>query len=205
MKRILCYGDSNTRGAIPGQHKARYDENTRYTKVLQKILGENYEVIEEGLGARTAVCDDINQAKGNKNGTAFFGQCVLTHDPLDYVVLFLGTNDMKAKFKKTVPEIAKGIEKHYIKFLNTVLNPELLKMPKLILIAPGEVKEGLFAGFEGAEKKSKMFNIVWKELAEKHKCGYVGNEILIAGSDGVHLTEESHKNLAHAIAKLIEV
>ena len=52
---ILCYGDSNTWGTI-GRWKAidepseRFDENTRWTSVLQKELGENYHVITEGLG-----------------------------------------------------------------------------------------------------------------------------------------------------------
>ena len=31
MIRILCYGDSNTWGYIPGTGK-RFDENTRWTK-----------------------------------------------------------------------------------------------------------------------------------------------------------------------------
>lgn len=53
-KRILCYGDSNTWGTIPRWEESaipsdRYDENTRWTKVVQKQLGEEYEVIEEGL------------------------------------------------------------------------------------------------------------------------------------------------------------
>ena len=34
MKRILCYGDSNTWGYIPENGK-RYDNLTRWTKVLQ--------------------------------------------------------------------------------------------------------------------------------------------------------------------------
>jgi len=65
MKRILCYGDSNTWGANPTSTD-RFDENTRWTGVLQNILAADYKVIEEGCNGRTTVWDDpIEQ---DKNG-----------------------------------------------------------------------------------------------------------------------------------------
>ena len=45
-KRILCIGDSNTWGYIPGSGE-RYEKNVRWTGKLAQMLGENYEVIEE--------------------------------------------------------------------------------------------------------------------------------------------------------------
>lgn len=36
MQRILCYGDSNTWGYISGTDHQRYNENQRWTKLLQK-------------------------------------------------------------------------------------------------------------------------------------------------------------------------
>ena len=49
-KRILCIGDSNTWGYIPGSGE-RYEKNVRWTGKLAQTLGENYEVIEEGVGS----------------------------------------------------------------------------------------------------------------------------------------------------------
>ena len=54
MKRILCYGDSNTWGFIPGSGK-RYPSDVRWTGVMSKALGEEYEVIEAGLNGRSRV------------------------------------------------------------------------------------------------------------------------------------------------------
>lgn len=59
-KQILCYGDSNTFGTIgrwaaSDEPSERFDENTRWTCVLQKELGDHYHVIEEGLGGRTTI------------------------------------------------------------------------------------------------------------------------------------------------------
>lgn len=46
MKHILCYGDSNTHGYIPGG--GRYDDDTRYTGIsLPNISAAIYRIIEE--------------------------------------------------------------------------------------------------------------------------------------------------------------
>ena len=54
MKRILCFGDSNTWGYIPGTGE-RYAPDVRWTGVAQKLLGDDYLLIEEGLNGRTTM------------------------------------------------------------------------------------------------------------------------------------------------------
>ena len=54
MKRIVCYGDSNTWGYTPGTG-ARYPEDVRWTGRLQRALGPGYAVVEEGLNGRTTI------------------------------------------------------------------------------------------------------------------------------------------------------
>ena len=54
MTTILCYGDSNTYGYNP-VNGLRYPKEVRWTGVLQKMLGEEYAVIEEGCNGRTTV------------------------------------------------------------------------------------------------------------------------------------------------------
>lgn len=47
MKQLLCYGDSNTWGLIPGT-KERYPWGIRWTSILQEKLGStNVRVIED--------------------------------------------------------------------------------------------------------------------------------------------------------------
>ena len=48
MKTILCYGDSNTWGWNPIS-ESRFDKDVRWPGILQQELGEDYEVISEGL------------------------------------------------------------------------------------------------------------------------------------------------------------
>ena len=58
--------------------------------------------------------------------------------------------------------------------------------------------------FFGATEKSKQLNEIYKTLAQRYRCAFIGNEKLIVGSDGVHLSEESHKYLGNELAKEIK-
>lgn len=63
MKRkILAFGDSNTWGFNPSNDGTgvlqRWDDDVRWTGVLQAELGPEFEVINEGLNGRTTVWDD---------------------------------------------------------------------------------------------------------------------------------------------------
>jgi len=106
MKSVLCYGDSNTWGA-DASTGGRFPRDVRWTGVLQRELGAEYAVIEEGLGGRTTVWDD--PIEGHKNGKTYLIPCLPSHRPRDLVVLMLGTNDLKHRFSLTAFDIAAGI------------------------------------------------------------------------------------------------
>ena len=65
IMRILCYGDSNTWGYISGTDHQRYIED-RWPRILQKNLGEKFEIIEEGLNSRTLISNDTRPGKEGK-------------------------------------------------------------------------------------------------------------------------------------------
>jgi lysophospholipase L1-like esterase len=44
-KTVLCYGDSNTWGFVPGSEGRRFPLEVRWTGVLQAELGSEYRVI----------------------------------------------------------------------------------------------------------------------------------------------------------------
>ena len=52
MKKILCFGDSNTFGFNP-ETGARFDKNSRWSGILASLLFPEYEIIEEGMNNRT--------------------------------------------------------------------------------------------------------------------------------------------------------
>ena len=93
MKTILCFGDSNTWGSIASdrptvQPSLRYDEHTRWPCVLGEELGPEYRVVEEGLSGRTTIYSIPSEAY--KNGEPYLLPCLLSHRPLDLVIMMLG-------------------------------------------------------------------------------------------------------------------
>ena len=106
MKEILCFGDSNTYGLIPGTTR-RYDRETRWTGILaEKLYDKGYRIIEEGLCGRTSVFDDAT--RDGRNGAKVLPMLLETHAPLDQVVLMLGTNDCKTYNHASADRIGKG-------------------------------------------------------------------------------------------------
>ena len=114
--KILCYGDSNTWGYISGSNHKRYGNDERRTKILAKLLGNNFEIIEEGLNSRTLISNDTRPGKEGKNGYEYLIPCLDTHDPIDLVILMLGTNELKSTYNKNAKDVGKMLEKYFIIF-----------------------------------------------------------------------------------------
>lgn len=64
--------------------------------------------IEEGLCGRTTVFQD--ELREGRRGLDMIGVTIEMHDPLDLVIIMLGTNDCKARYRASASMIAKGLE-----------------------------------------------------------------------------------------------
>ena len=129
MKQILCFGDSNTYGLIPGTANQRYGWGTRWTSTLDdKVRTKGYRVIEEGLCGGTTVFDDPFRTE--RRGTEMLPAILESHRPVDTIVLMLGTNDCKSVYSATPEVIGQGIEQ-LLDQINTV-NPDA----KILLVSP---------------------------------------------------------------------
>ena len=100
-KHILCLGDSNTHGycadpADCADGGIRFNEDERWTKLLQKYLGEDYLVIEEGLSGRTTCFSD--PLFEGLSALEYIHPCLKSHEPIDLLIIMLGTNDTKDRF-----------------------------------------------------------------------------------------------------------
>jgi lysophospholipase L1-like esterase len=208
MKKILCFGDSNTWGYISGTTFVRYEKEKRWTGILSNLLGADYEIIEEGLNSRTLNSEDLRPNKEGKRGDTYLLPCLDSHDPIDLVVIMLGTNELKLEFNKTALEISQIFEESFVKKILTRKSQFLDKYPKLLIIAPPVVNEfcpwyAESKRWEGAFQKSKDLNSLYEEISQKYNCGFISNEGLEVGKDGIHLTEESHAELASRVCKVI--
>lgn len=102
VKRILCFGDSNTYGYIPGGNGRRYGPDVRWTGLLSAWLKPECLIIEEGLPGRTTVFED--PILPGRKGSDYFYPCLWSHAPLDMLLLMLGTNDCKMRFGASAKE-----------------------------------------------------------------------------------------------------
>ena len=77
--RVLCFGDSNTHGA-PGDDPeyVRLGPDVRWTGRLQRLLGDGYDVVEEGLNGRTTDVDCVDRP--HCNGRTAFPAALMSHD-----------------------------------------------------------------------------------------------------------------------------
>lgn len=205
--RILCFGDSNTWGYIPGTDHERFSEAIRFPKVLQKLLGSNFEIIEEGLNSRTLISEDKRPGKEGKNGSLYLIPCLDSHDPLDLVVVMLGTNELKEVFNNSSEQIGNILEKFFIKIILSRKSQFQNKYPQVLLISLPVIDESTKYAqtrYIGGTEKSKQLNKIYSEIAGKNNCYFIDASKLEVGVDGVHITEKSHIKLAELLYKKIE-
>ncbi len=209
-KTILCYGDSNTWGSVPTTSttgRQRYDVHTRWAGVLRDTLGEGYWVVEEGLGGRTTVWED--PVSPNRNGAAYLLPCLESHQPLDLVVLMLGTNDLKHRFAKSAYDIASGAGVLVEMIQRSMTAPDG-GIPQVLLICPPPTTPAIppkFADmFAGGYETSCDLPAQFQKVAETYAV-----HLLIAGEiiesspvDGIHLAPEAHRTLGEAVAQRVK-
>lgn len=93
MKNILAFGDSLTWGFEAGTF-ARHPFEVRWPNALAAELNGKARVIEEGMNGRTTVFPDPTDI-AERNGAVALPMLLTTHQPLDLVIIMLGTNDIK--------------------------------------------------------------------------------------------------------------
>ncbi len=202
MKHILCYGDSNTWGFDPLTQNRLAQ---RWTRVLGQALGTEYEIVEEGLCGRTTIFEDGLDT--GKNGRTYLTPCLESHRPLDLVIMMLGTNDLKAKFKLTAEAIAQGAGE-LVRMVQTSWVSPNWKGPAVLLLAPPKTTRltEYAAEFEGAEQVSEKFGECFGRVAEALTCPYLDTSTLVVSSlaDGIHLEAGEHRKLGLALATQVK-
>ena len=212
-KHIICLGDSNTHGYCADPSDCadggiRFNENERWTRLLQKKLGEEYLVIEEGLSGRTTCFDDpIHEGL---NALHYIYPCLKSHEDVDLLIIMLGTNDTKDRFYASAACIAIGMARLVKKAMATECWGG--KKPNILVVAPPPIGEGMLTSPVAATMGSLCVKKS-EELAHyyKEQCDLIGCHFLDAGAlgcefnqiDFMHLTQNGHATLAEGLAELV--
>ena len=196
---ILCFGDSNTWGYKPDK-TGRFDEKTRWTGLLQQKLGPEYHIIEEGLCGRTTVFQD--ELRESRRGLDMIGVTVDTHNPLDLVIIMLGTNDCKNRYGASASIIAKGLDQGIRKAcLNASQHFDLLVISPIHL-GHGVGEPDFDLEFdEKSESVSRNLANEYRKVALQNHAAFLNaaDYALPSVTDREHLDENGHAALADAI------
>lgn len=199
MKQLLCYGDSNTWGLIPGTWD-RYSWGVRWTSILQeKLYPYDVRVLEEGLCGRTTVYEDSRGT--GRNGLAELSMELDTHRPIDAAVIMLGTNDCKTCYGLDAERIAEGLGR----CLDTLLRD--IDPQKILAIAPMPLGDRI--GEDGFDPDFDNVSLtVAKGLfpAYRDVCGSrritllnAGDFVLVSDIDQEHMDASGHARFAEAV------
>ncbi len=202
MKNILCYGDSNTYGFIPNSNGLRYDEQNRWTGVLQFELGNNYEIIEEGACDRNGFVD-------NPKGMLYSAQ---KHFPIivselkniDILILALGTNDLQFQYNIDYSVIENKLK-------NLILIAQR-KVDNIILIPPVILEENILDGFfkiqfdKTSIAKSKKVGQIYNKLGKLFNCKIfdINTFSKPSNADGLHYDNNTHKLIGKNLSVFIK-
>ncbi len=204
VKRVLCYGNSNTWGYIPGTGE-RLDYDSRWTGIMARLLKKEYQIIEEGLNGRTIAWDDPTHP--GRNGMKYLLPCLETHRPLDMVIVLLGTNDLKNYFHGSVQDIVINMEK-MIRLIKDVQCSFNGIPPQILLLSiPYVLKNNLpNSPFQNARDKSIQLASEYQGVALKNRCHFldISSSVKTSPIDGVHLNQENHQILAQLLIKKIK-
>lgn len=208
MRRIVCFGDSNTWGykAVSGE---RYSEEERWPCLLQKLLGNGYKIEEEGLNGRTTSLDD--PIREHMSGTEYIECCLDTNSPADLVIIMLGTNDLKIHFSSTPFFITKGMELLVSKVLKSGCGVGG-DVPLVLIVSPIEIGENIgscetvYYFGTSSITQSRELKTFYEKLADDYKCFFLSasDYALACPEDAVHLDLDGHKALAEAFYKKIK-
>jgi len=171
---------------------------------MAERLGPDVLVIPEGLNGRTTVWED--PIEEHRCGKAYLPACLLSHHPLELVVLMLGTNDLKKRFSVSAFDIGRSVGLLLDLILRSGTGPDG-GAPKILLVSPPPVaKLSEFAAmFEGAAEKCAGLPQHYRAHAEARGCGFfdAGSVVRASDGDGVHLEAADQVKLGEALAPIV--
>lgn len=212
-KHIVCIGDSNTHGYCADPSDCadgalqRFNEDERWTRLLQKKLGDGYLVIEEGLSGRTTVFEDpLHEAMP---ALPYIYPCLKSHEPVSLLIIMLGTNDTKERLGANASCIALGMERLVRKAMTVDCWGPGGK-PNILIVCPPPIDKryeqtdcGQPMGM-GCSEKSRELPGYYEKTARLLNVHYLNAADCEFNSvDYMHLTKKGHAQLADKLAGFV--
>jgi len=207
--KILCFGDSNTWGYVPGSWDAelktcdRFGERLRWPSILHNLLmrsGIPCDITEDAVPGRTV--DIEHKDNPELNGKASLVRKYLDHlSVFRLIIIVLGVNDLKSTYHKTGEEIAASLVDlvRLIKSASPTTDVILAFPPKITK------EDGFGTDFDGASLKSDTLRESLLKIEESGLCNMVKLEYKLNGIDGVHFSIGDNERLADSLNTKIQL
>lgn len=186
MKKILCFGDSNTYGFNPADF-SRYDNKSRWSG----ILNNKFDVIEAGCNNRSCF-NNIGELNSLETLPKYL------NNELDYIILQIGINDLQFQYDISLEIFKENLEK-LIKLIDSRI--------KVILLCPNIIDNCILKSYfanlfdESSVKKSKQLPEIYNEVALKNNCILINlnNIAKTSNIDSLHYDIKNHQLIAKEI------
>lgn len=208
MKTILAYGDSLTFGYVPAGGGARHAFADRWTSVLEQRLAGQARVIAEGLNGRMTAFDD-HTAASDRNGARILPTLLDTHQPLDLVIVMLGSNDIKTFMAGSAFAAAAGM-KRLAEIIRTFPYVGGQTAPKVLLMAPPLLVQSPLntapASVSPRSGDDHLFHHYYSRAAEEIGAGYFNAaSVAVADpADGVHLDAANTRAIGEGLVPVVK-
>ena len=202
MKRILCFGDSNTWGYNPGSAGIpRFAEGVRWTSLLQEKLGADCKVIEFGLCG----CEASGKNKSmcfNADGRTLYPPVLFASLPVDVVIIMLGTNDLKKVNEWKKGDTASGVKKMVRATQELSPKTQIVLCPA-VLLDERVTSDAEFSASAVADSKDCAAEIAELARAEGLLLFDTNAYVHELREDGCHFTAASHASFAESLAAFL--
>ena len=206
-KHIVCFGDSNTFGycADPSDCAdggTRFNEDERWTCRLQTALGPDYLVTEEGLGGRTTVFPDPLHESMDALSVAY--PILMSHCPVDLLIIMLGTNDTKERFGVNAAAIGAGLERLLLKCKS--VDCWNTRGPNILVVCPPPIGPEFHDEImgEGCPEKAAALAPHFAGVAARSGAHFFdARDCEFNRVDHMHLSRLGHRQLAEKLAALV--
>ena len=171
---------------------------------MQRELGDDVHVIEEGLNGRTTVFEDPFEP--GRNGMTHLPVVLKTHAPLDLVIIWLGTNDLFVPGGLTAQDAARGAITLAEMVRASDTGPDDEPPEVLVLVSPPFGPLGVLEyDSPHGELESTGFSDAYRRLAEEAEVPLLDLAPFAESSpiDGIHFEAADHDAVGRAVAAAV--
>ena len=207
MKNILAFGDSLTWGFVAGVFE-RHPFDVRWPSVLEAGLGGKARVFAEGHNGRTTVFDDPTTFD-DRNGAKALPIMLSTHQPLDLVIIMLGTNDIKYANRCRAFDASMGMAR-LIEIVQKFSYLPAFSTPQVLIMSPPSLVPTTDEWFNDlwghAIAESKLFAHHYARVAKETGVHFfdAGTAARADATDGGHLDAANTRAIGTALVPVVK-